>query len=1269
MLNRGHLPRCFSFSHLSFSPTFLLVSNLRSSATTPPILLGNAQDNSSTETAQELAVEYRNIMLAALRYDSAQREASENSLIQARQVQLLSCEEAITGVLQNTPDYQKYLATDRDIQHNLLLSNEFLRKDGYLALRQKLTALNKLVVRHEAARDAQARQQLVWVELKALVLPSPHEDEEANQLVASPGLRPWMRYYAWRRVQLLTCLEQQWLLQEFVADEARLINQLNEGSDLALLHPQQFAPRMRLKSPQPAANGAVPVLLGASSRSGDFAETQEQLADINARLKQAAADLNGVGLKDTAKLRQYEQKYTDLNQRQAAYTYLLAQKKNALSTAGWAKQAATDWVSSNRADKSAVVLATSKALWAGAGVTLAEALKNHFTNKPVDPEWSQKVLTGVAIAAGTAVATYLLGPVGPMLSGMALGYFYPQPDPVMDKLKSIESKVDLGFQRTEQKLDKLAEQIERGFNDISTKLAGMGQMVLDKIDLQSQLGLFKEDVKHADELLNRLAQPYNRLFLMSVKERTVLTDELLKTHDEFSAKLESLVQRLYRRDYQLELAQLSGTGEGREIEPSISQIIIAFYQRPDPQYFQPFHVACRDLSALADRLRLLVLRYFSIRPQLQAVLAAAAVFMEDGSKSLVVARLKDMQRREADERAAYFAGVMLLDRLLLGDNNHTIYQNLKSYLQTNNPAPEFNLLKGFGLLAAADASQHYEPQCFSDGLPATWLRPAQRQGAPARYYLAPVSREPAKADPTYQLFSFWRDNTQPVRLRLHLALAADDRVRLYPATFDGREWLAQAVPISDTVFDNSFEQWALLAEPLEQAAIERKANAGWLRKNLLHNHFDLGLAVQDERLAAKLFWPGGEMPFKGYGQTQMLVGRTSVLPVVEPAAVGLRLLESGQATPAGGYDLTGRFGLWSTQRALGDYKPVVPATQVGWHRAVAEELSQRLPFRHVLYPGDVVQSLRSANGRYWLQLDTYPGNEPVLYRYADGKRQGSVFDSYDYRDHTGTMRLVLQTDGNLALYDDDANYAVAATHTTQYPNSCLCLSDQGELQLVGDNGHTVRHTLPLYSVKTKRGGRTSYWRTESIVNQDQELYSPNGKYRAQLQFCRDADSREANGQHPNETVDGWYRYDSVWRVGFRLVRYRCADGQEEDSVRYVVSLVEPVSHSSDETMSRYHWDKCSGDVIAYIDDRVSESKQMKVRLDFRVGGEVMGHIVSRQLIIAKNYYGIKAVKQLRGPNTVSRAGVFLVLEDDGNLCIREQGSDQVLAGLLHVRRA
>lgn len=1270
-------------------------------------MLGDAYDPSAPETAQELCVAQRNILLAALRYDTAQRQAANNSLILARQVKLLALDEAIVTQLAGSPALAAYLAADAIAQSNLLFSNSYLLeeeepgKPAHPGLGRELANQAAAVAGHDPARALFTQKLAVLTDLNALDAPDVGTDPAGGSPAIAHDLRPWLRYHAWRKVHYLSQLEQHWLLEEFVADETRLLAQLRKGSDLALVQPAQFArktaPKARPPAPAAGPAAALPLLAGPAAATDDFDTAKAELAKVTSELKQAAANLNTTGLKDTDKLLKFEAEYAALSQKQAAYAYLLAQKRESLSKTSWAVEKTKDWLAANRANTSAVLMATGQALWAGAGLSMAQALKNHYTGKPVDPELGKKVAIGVAIAAGTALATYLLGPVGPMVSGMALSYCYPQPDPVMDALKSIEGKVDLGFKRTEQQLIELAAQVTQGFSDVDRKLKKIAEETLDKSGLKAELLLFREEIEKADALLSELEQPYTLLFEVEKPELVAFTGKLMKQRAEFGGKLDALVRRFYRRDYILSTGKLDGSGDPGKppLALTLSQLIIRFYQRPDLAYFQPFHVVCGDLSALANRLGLLVTRYFAVRPKVQAVLAAAAVFMVEDNKALVLRHLLDMQRREAHEHGAYFAGVLQLDRLVLGARNHTLYLTLNPYLLTNDPRPGFNVLTGFGLVpAAAPTDQHYEPVQGTGDAPATWLRAtprpvavarsgrdAPRPSAPARYYLAPAGR--AEADltyQTYQLFSFWHHHTQPARLCLHLALAEHDQVLLYPVGFGGTAVLAQAVGCDSPAFADSFEQWVLADSPVTQTDLFFKSPAS-LPKSLPQAGIELNMRPEEHRRGPSsqqvtLYtanWISTLLPRGGHA----LNAQDSFWPLLRPEVVGVCQRKQELAHDQGWYSSVGA-GLWATEQALGKYRPVVVAAdepKQHYQRPYSEEWSERLPFRHVLYPGDWLQSLRSPNGRYWLQLECWPGPEPVLYCYENGQRQGSVFGKYDYREQLGRLRIEMQTDGNLVLYDYDdkgSRHPVAATDTSDLPGTLLSLNNDGQLQLCGTDAE-VKRTLALHTLKMKRGERLNYWPASSgRILQNSMLHSPGGAYEVKLEYTADADLQVWLG---NMVGTGRSRpmkvEQTVEQPGLALVRRRVEGGQRHDAGnwRRTVQVVPPVSHGSGNRYDSYYWDKCSEEATKDIDKLGLNSQEKRVFLDFRNGGEVVGGIVSRQSpLLVKTFYGSKQITQLVAPDPDPNAGTYLLLADDGSLTLCRRGTDQLLVTLLEAER-
>lgn len=258
--------------------------------------------------------------------------------------------------------------------------------------------------------------------------------------------------------------------------------------------------------------------------------------------------------------------------------------------------------------------------------------------------------------------------------------------------------------------------------------------------------------------------------------------------------------------------------------------------------------------------------------------------------------------------------------------------------------------------------------------------------------------------------------------------------------------------------------------------------------------------------------------------------------------------------------------------------------------------------------------------------------------------------------------------------DPSKRHVIGATHTDGQHGSSLYLGDDGQLRLLAPDGRVLRTFVPhALRLRRKESDKyhVNYWQTGQNVDQDGELRSPNDTYRLKLHFCR----------QPNDTV----QETTVWRVGFELALYRLGNGNEKrvGAEQYVTSLVEPVELSDGKRPLHYHWDDCSDEMIKYIEKHVKEDKQMKVRLDFLAGGEVVGRIMSRKfeksyditIILgggtgtnARFIYGAKAVKQLLAPSVATNKGVYLILSDDGSVRLHARDTNDVLLVLFGTYR-
>ncbi|WBO86755.1 hypothetical protein [Hymenobacter yonginensis] len=1220
-------------------------------------------------------VTLRNIMLAALRYDTGRQQSEANSHTLVAHLQLLALDESILGHLSGTPAHAAFVAADDEAQRHLLFSNSYLQdvdgvKSGIVATEGLNTLLKQQAV--AVAADTQAAE-LFWQ--KCNVLRVLHE-----QPALPPGLklalqdilpaldkrqdaRIWLRYYAWRKVQYLNRLEEVWLLEDPAFNERALNEQLLQNSDLGLLDLTPFL-RLVVRADAPFKPG--------NTTADEYTAYQKQLQVVSDQLRKEAANITTSS--DKTARAGYEKKYQELSQQQAAYAYLLDQKKKELSTLQSWKQSALDFVKENRADTGFVLKETGKALWASAGVTLAEAAVNWYKGKPVDQKLGEKVLAGVAIAAGTALVSYFLGPLGPMAAGLAQNHFFPQPDPLQAGFTALNNKIDAGFARIEAQLAKLQTEVQAGFAKVDARLSKLSDFVVGSTSLQLELQSFKNNIGAADAVLDSIEGEYSALF--EQKNHVVLEHKLLEWHQAFGAQLGALVKQFYHRDYDLSRAQLGKTTPAGAL-PTIVELLITFYQRPDP-FYQPFHLTCQDILALANRLRLLVLRYNVVRKKLQDTLSATVVFLASPDKQLLLNKLRDLHLGEADERAAHFAGVLLLDRLVLGPRNHTLYHNLLDYL--HEPA-KFNMTKGFGLLAPTAAGQQWIPAAGPKGERATWLKlAAVAQNSPARYYLMPcVSPRVATSQgaPDFELLTFYRSSEVPDRLPVNLALGLRDELVFFRPSFEDR-LAAQAPPLADAVFANSVEQLLLGQTRLDVRQLDNHRIRLSLprRENMLefesYTPIDRsGSPTGPAQYSLRVLMPSGSLSLPMSAE-QPNASLHHVLPLLTPDEAGLEiafehLLPSGRSelvrstTSLVGYHdfandphhFSKRIG-WTTHQALGTYRPAQPgAASTGTtHRA----------FCHVLAPDEQLESLRSANGRYWLQLEPLPGQrEPILQYFDNGQPMGCVFDYYHFKDGNHQVHAELQADGNFVLIDSKG-HIVAATHTSGQANCSLHLGDDGQLRLLNPQGFTV-HTFARHALRLSRDEKTSYWHS-GLKKQFQELVSPDGAYRVKLDFFRGRTERAGYWREVAHPIHGNTTVFDVCELGLRLIRYHDQNGSHE--VTFYQRMVPPVTHADDDASSneaRHYWDKCSDDWVNRLKEDV-ESKEIRVYLDFRANGEVVGLIGSKQIVTFFTYYGLKTVTTLNRPDATLSQGVFLDLSNDGGLRLRDAATSKVLRELM-----
>jgi hypothetical protein len=946
-----------------------------------------------------------------------------------------------------------------------------------------------------------------------------------------------------------------------------------------------------------------------------------------------------------------------------------------------------------------VLKETGKALLMGAGLTLGKALVNWGKGEPVDPNLGEKVMTGLLIGAGTAAVTYLLGPVGPMVSNLALGYFFPQPDPLMDSIKKVQSTLDLGFRQTEKRFDDLARQIGAGFASVIEEVKAAVEHGTAHGDLLNRLHTYQEHVTAADKLLSDMDNAYTVLFGDS-PANTLDEAELSKLHTAFTNKVDQLVKLFYHPGYRLLLAQID-TAVPATNTP-LAHELIRFYQKPG-RSFRPFHEACAEVSAITARLRLLVLRYFEIRPRYEKTLAALTVcFSTSLSKDFLLKQLIDLHRNEDDERAAYFAGVMMLDRLVLGAGNYALYQTLLT-----RPPHSLSLLDGFGLVVPDDPTRQLElvPQALPGGEDA-WFRSAPLPATPDRYYL----RLSAAPKEPYELVTFG-DREWPITTPLHVALDLHDRLTFHNKAFT-TALSARVLPLQDKAFRNSFEQFVLAdrtlplhelyAQPdhrlllrlprqgyqlelsVRQTPYEGSSHAPFWSSSMIHS--SNGVSAEEILTGidpTECFWepqarilnPKGEAVAQWLLPNKVPMLRnlapamaTAIQPYHTTEAVGVRVnfpfcegmfpggknFEWQQAPfspePVAGsadHHRLARYGIWTSAQAAGTFRPADLQAPGASEQA----------FRHLLFPGQRLVSLRSANGAYWLQFDQHRTDERILSLYHRGERGRSVFDKYTYKNSQFAVTAELQDDGNFVLHDA-TRHAVAATHTNGQWQTFLHLTDDGRLLLRSLADGSIRQTLALHEVNVALEGNRNRWFSGSRINQDSQLHSANGQYRLEFMHLLQPSGIVYNtGMIPVPDMRDWPRH------GFSLTIYK--DGKAPARREHTKLMIPPLTHNDQDFESNEYWHHCSDEMIRYLDQVVENSSQVRTFLEFHGNGELVGMIGTRKTYVwIKSLYGIKPVHSLYRPKQSHPQGAYVRLTDEGKLQVVDTLTGQVITTLL-----
>lgn len=1291
------------------------------------------------------------ILVDALDYDRRSLSESEQRVFDFNSLALKQLDDAICAALYAEGKHAKYVDIDEQLQQNLLFSNIYLNASS----REVSAAISSLLRKQRQALGntpglpALFDTKLALLDALGCLVPGSKKGaDHACEAVA------WVRYYAWRKLSYLRNLRAAYHLHDYAFDYARVYKQLLHGSDLLLAFPAalladpvvrgqglatpastpasaEAAGQVRsnaplVASPPPPATpgetmqlleelaGYLPAsreTLQAPVPTMDFAveyqKNKEALREVSNRLDAAGDALSA---RQTAAERDaYVTAHTRLVQERDACTSLLERRNTeGLFLAKVKTQAAAGGAATSKSDGAAAGKAALQALCSGAGAEISAAVLAGLKGEKVNGQaLFERVARTLIVAGGTAAATYFLGPMGTMVAGALLSGLLAKPGPLGPSLLEIQKDLKDGFTKVDTRLDTLDQRIRQGFegmkdnfDDLKENQITVGNYVADKVRLNGILQQFRNTIAETDKLMDEVETNYRGLYVraggMSVPPNE---QRLVELNEQVRTSLEGVVKELYHRSYSLFNDTLGNPEAGAS--PTVAETLISFYQQPGLQ-FRPFHMVCRELLVLCERVKLLTDRYFSTRRHLQQALAAVAVFHDTTSlmpnKQTLLRELVTMSASGDKVQANVLAGTYGLASRLIGPTNLGLYHELMTYWHE---PQQFSMQRGFGLLAlptTAPGTAHALPD---EQLPElrhvveagqapqdAWFSSQPRNGPPARYYVAPPTHEFGPGHYTYCLYTAQQLGL-PRPLTLYLALAEDDQLLLYSPhtkctnnTEPTHTTRAKAVLLNQPLFAGSLEQWLLAGQPLAvRALMDAPLFLGlpqadhFLRLSIdrrYHGTHVLEAQVWQRRAGEQ------EMTVRTIGLRSCgVVESDQLLPTLRPTGMGLL-----KAPNPAGYDEPNWFanlvgeahnyagwaeGFWTTNDALGIFKSPAEQPQPG-----PVPGGQGL-FPFVCYENQPLQQMRSADGRWQLRFVRPDGYESLLLLFYKGDNldvdylRGSMFDTYDYRDQRYEVRAALREDGRLVLADA-TGHEVAALGKPKAGHCFLYLNNKGELwQRQLSTGKAV-HWVEAAPVRLQRRD----WSSKMPLNRmfagwhmkqhlQQKLTSANGQYTLEMKWL---DQDKGNGKRE-------------YGVRLELLQGKeCKNWKE-------------YKHLLPEQVQRPEWEPCNAARVEYLDHEMTTADQKLVWLENRPDGTIacmlgthsgtwLGYTMrkfqnlvsgvqamhDKQLGLNEDkwpHYGLKELQVLYRGNGLE---VVLELTDDGQLVVRPSGGGVVLATLL-----
>lgn len=789
----------------------------------------------------------------------------------------------------------------------------------------------------------------------------------------------------------------------------------NFDIDLAALQ----APKMEYESEEDTA--LLP--------SGGFSEAQTDYTEIKKRI----ATINDeIGTQSALILKEKDPKsqdaafdaYKDLAAKREIYTTLLSQKEKQLSYVDGAKV----YVEKNLKNSKAAAESAGKVILATAGLRLTKAVFNSLSGKGDKNDWGEigtALAYDLAEATATGIATLVLGPVGAKLAGQLIGFMRPQKvqiDPNVKRFKELNDKIDSRFDALGLKIADLEKKIETQMEDWAVYIIHMQE----KKSVVSQLKLAMSDTKAS---IKKLDDMHREIF---TQQREVDIKAVLDLND----KIEEGIRRLFSLFYNQSIHEHDSAAYPPVDGSSVAGIIIGIYKSQGKSNVD-FMKAVEELSNMCDWIQQLVESYLKAYPKLYTIISAVFAFQNTSNtpysnKEKLFDLLYDFLRKENDLKAELFAVSFVLKKLVVGESNLNLYNNVSTYWQK----PEkFNFLNGFGLSSGnQQLALRFESEDFTGN---SWFSLSAEKDYFFRYYLLPVTGK-LKGYTSYKLVTN-QENEIPVETDVVINLDFNDTLQLLsPAS--GKRLSAASVSLLSGQFAGSLEQ-----QLLEGREIDVSKPVSWslpLRAVTLKTSADEGLKLLYETKNRthnnNVLWHEKTQPGDVLRSLRLALNDGYVVMTLTLQRAGKPVTQTTDVM------------------ACSDRIVLSAETHQAFYKLKNGERVHNIQMydaQNTIFPGAVLRpqdcQVWSLNGEYHLQFDKSRRYDPVLNLYKGDELIGSVFSRYTYKNNYNVY-VTMQEDGNFVMYDTN-RHAVAAINSGELSNLFLHLTNNGKLFLLSEN--------------------------------------------------------------------------------------------------------------------------------------------------------------------------------------------------------------------------